>query len=97
MGVDPISKTIIFSDSLTPEKAIELHKWCNGKINCSFGIGTNLSNDVGVIPLNMVIKVTACKFENDDNWIDAIKLSDDKGKETGDKNELALCKQILHI
>jgi len=97
MGIDPTSKTIIFSDSLTPEKAIEIQKYCLGKIKCSFGIGTNLSNDVGVTPLNMVIKVTSCKFEEDIDWIDVVKLSDDKGKETGRSKEISLCKQILNL
>jgi nicotinate phosphoribosyltransferase len=97
MGIDPMSKTIIFSDSLTPEKAIEIQKWCNGKIKCSFGIGTNLSNDVGVTPLNMVIKMTAAKPTDDSEWIPTIKLSDHEGKHTGDAKMIETCKYLLNI
>jgi nicotinate phosphoribosyltransferase len=97
LGIDPTIKTIIFSDSLTPEKAIEIHKWCNGKIKCSFGIGTNLSNDVGVTPLNMVIKMTATKPTPEDEWIPTIKLSDATGKYTGDAKMIETCKYLLNI
>ena len=97
MGIDPMSKTIVFSDSLNPDKAIELNKACNGKIKCSFGIGTNLSNDVGVTPLNMVIKMTAAKPSEDSIWIPTIKLSDHPGKHTGDSKMIEVCKYLLNI
>ena len=97
LGIDPLSKTIIFSDSLDSEKAKEINHWCNGKIKCSFGIGTNLSNDVGVTPLNMVIKMTATKPTDEDGWIPTIKLSDTAGKHTGDKKMIETCKYLLNI
>jgi len=97
LGIDPLSKTIVFSDSLDPEKAKEISGWCNGKIKCSFGIGTNLSNDVGALPLNMVIKMTAAKLEEDGKWIPTIKLSDVSGKHTGDSKMIEVCKYLLNI
>lgn len=97
MGIDPMSKLIIFSDSLDPQKAIEINNWCNGKIKCSFGIGTNLSNDVGVTPLNMVIKLSAVKIPEEDRWIPTIKLSDVEGKHTGDLKMIEVCKYQLNI
>jgi nicotinate phosphoribosyltransferase len=97
LGIDPLSKTIVFSDSLTPEKAREINDWCRGKIKCSFGIGTNLSNDVGVTPLNMVIKMTAAKIEDSGKWIPTIKLSDASGKHTGDPKMIEVCKYLLNI
>jgi nicotinate phosphoribosyltransferase len=97
MGIDPLSKTIVFSDSLDPQKAAEIRNWCNGKIKCSFGIGTNLSNDVGVTPLNMVIKMSAAKPTEESKWIPTIKLSDVEGKHTGDKKMIEVCKYILNI
>jgi len=97
LGIDPLSKTIVFSDSLNPAKARYINTWCNGKIKCSFGIGTNLSNDVGVTPLNMVIKMTAAKPKEDDQWIPTIKLSDDQGKHTGDPKMIEVCKYLLNI
>jgi len=96
LGIDPKSKVIIFSDNLNPEKAKEIKDYCRGKIMCSFGIGTNFSNDVGVTPLNMVIKIMEAKPEGDD-WIHCIKLSDSKGKHTGDKKEIEIAKYILNI
>ena len=97
LGIDPLSKTIVFSDSLDPEKAKEINHWCNGQIKCSFGIGTNLSNDVGVKPLNMVIKMTAAKPTSEDEWIPTIKLSDVAGKHTGDVKMIETCKYLLNI
>ena len=97
LGIDPLSKTIVFSDSLDPETAKEIGDWCNGKIKYSFGIGTNLSNDVGVTPLNMVIKMTAAKIEDNGIWIPTIKLSDVSGKHTGDPKMIEVCKYLLNI
>ena len=96
MGIDPRSKVIIFSDSLNTEKAIEIKDFCRGNIKCSFGIGTNFTNDVGVKPLNMVIKMTEAKPESDD-WMPTIKLSDAQGKHTGDEKEIEICKHVLKI
>jgi nicotinate phosphoribosyltransferase len=78
LGIDPMSKTLVFSDSLTPEKAVEIAKDCEGKIKCSFGIGTNLTNDItGSNPLNMVIKLRSI------NCIETVKLTDDPKKALG--------------
>lgn len=96
LGIDPKSKAIIFSDSLNTEAAIKIKNFCRGKIKCSFGIGTNFTNDVGVKPLNIVIKMTKAKPEGDE-WINTIKLSDVKGKHTGDKKEIEICKYVLKI
>ena len=72
-------------------------KYSYQKIGSSCGIGTHLSNDVGVTPLNMVIKMTAAKPEEDDEWIPTIKLSDDEGKHTGDEKMIEVCKYQLNI
>lgn len=99
LGIDPLSKTIVFSDGLNPQKAIELDRLCKTLgIKCSFGIGTNLTNDIpGVTPLNMVIKMSHCQPYGEDSWIPAIKLSDTPGKHTGEETEIQLCKQSLRI
>jgi len=96
LGIDPKSKAIIFSDSLNPELAVKLKDQCRGKIKCSFGIGTNFTNDVGVKPLNMVIKLTEAKPEGEE-WTPTIKLSDSPGKYTGDRKEINVCKHVLNI
>jgi len=57
LGVDPKTKTAVFSDGLNPDKAMDLAKHFDGKINTSFGIGTNITNDVGAKALSIVIKL----------------------------------------
>ena len=74
MGIDPRTKTIVFSDSLTPERAIDIWKQFVGRIGVSFGIGTNLTNDMGVKPLSIVMKMIEC------NGKPVCKISDDGGK-----------------
>ena len=95
LHIDPMSKTIVFSDSLDIEKAVAIHNFCRGKVKDSYGIGTNLTNDVGVDPLNIVIKLARCRAGADKPWYNTIKLSDDKGKYTGDPEEIAYCKALL--
>jgi len=59
--IDPMTKKIIFSDGLDFNKAIDIHKYCDGKIQHVFGIGTNLTNDFpDVKPLSIVMKLQEC-------------------------------------
>ncbi|MCG6202280.1 nicotinate phosphoribosyltransferase [Psychromonas antarctica] len=74
MGIDPLSKTLVFSDSLHFPRMIEIYKQFKGRIRLSFGIGTNLMNDVGNKPLNIVIKMVAA------NGKPVAKISDEPGK-----------------
>lgn len=96
MGIDPASKTIIFSDSLDYEKVRTIAGFCKGKIGVSFGIGTNFTNDVGLTPLNIVIKMTEAHPEHGE-WNKVVKLSDERGKYTGDPATIELAKTILEI
>lgn len=96
LKIDPLSKTIIFSDGLNPQTVEKITKHCRGKIKISFGIGTNFTNDVGAKPLNIVIKVTEAKPEGQ-HWIPTVKLSDTKGKYTGDEESIKLCKEVLNV
>ncbi len=96
LNIDPLSKTIIFSDSLTPDKVEEICHYCKGKIKISFGIGTNFTNDVGVKPLNIVIKMAEAKPEGQE-WIPTVKLTDAQGKNTGNVKMIKLCKEVLNI
>ncbi len=96
LGIDPLSKTIIFSDSLDYKKVKRIVDYCRGKIGMSFGIGTNLTNDVGLQPLNIVIKMVEA-FPEGGEWTPVVKLSDERGKYTGSKKMIALAKTILHI
>ncbi|SEL07969.1 nicotinate phosphoribosyltransferase [Parapedobacter koreensis] len=95
-GIEPLSKTIIFSDGLNYEKVARIVEHCHGRIGMSFGVGTNFTNDVGLVPMNIVIKMIDA-FPEEAQWTPAIKLSDEPGKHTGDAATIALAKQILHI
>jgi nicotinate phosphoribosyltransferase len=95
LRIDPMSKIIVFSDSLNVDRVEQINKFCNGKIGATYGIGTHLTNDVGVKPLNMVIKLTAIKVG--ESWIPTVKLSDDCGKHTGPAKMISLCKEVLRI
>lgn len=74
LGIDPRTKTLLFSDSLNFEKATDLHDHFKGAINAAFGIGTYISNDTYAKPLNIVMKTTYC------NGMDVAKISDTPGK-----------------
>jgi nicotinate phosphoribosyltransferase len=95
LNIDPMSKAVIFSDSLNIDKAVDLKEYCVGKIKSSFGIGTHISNDVEVKPMNIVMKMSGVYIG--DEIIPTIKLSDDIGKNMGFSEELELCKQTLKI
>jgi nicotinate phosphoribosyltransferase len=96
LGIDPLAKTIIFSDALNYEKVARITEHCHGKINMSFGIGTNLTNDMGPAALNIVIKMTEARAQGED-WSPVVKLSDENGKYTGNEQMIALAKLSLGI
>ncbi len=95
--IDPSTKTVVFSDGLDIEKAVQIHRHCNGRVKDAYGIGTNLTNDVGPVPLNMVIKLSKCRASSDKPWRNTVKLSDDTGKHTGDPMELKNCMDLFHL
>ncbi|CAL4323848.1 nicotinate phosphoribosyltransferase [Buchnera aphidicola] len=75
LGIDPTTKTLLFSDNLNFKKIISLYKKFNNRTNVVFGIGTKLTCDIpGVEPLNIVIKLVQC------NGKPVAKLSDSPGK-----------------
>ena len=73
-GVDPKTKLLLFSDSLDFDRAQALYDHFRDRIKVSFGIGTFCSNDTGVEPLNIVIKLQTV------NGRAVAKLSDTPGK-----------------
>jgi nicotinate phosphoribosyltransferase len=97
LGIDPKTKTIVFSDSLNPSTVRQIHQYCHNRIRASFGIGTCLTNSVGVKPLNMVIKMTKAKLTEDSPWVPTVKLSDFETKHTGDPEQVELCKRVLGV
>ncbi|QWT21745.1 nicotinate phosphoribosyltransferase [Bacillus sp. NP157] len=79
--VDPRTKTLVFSDSLDIPRVMELYRHFEGRCLLSFGVGTNLTNDTGPAPINIVIKMTRC------NGQPVAKLSDSPGKSMCDDPE----------
>ncbi|MBE5806795.1 MAG: nicotinate phosphoribosyltransferase [Clostridiales bacterium] len=82
-GVDPMTKTLMFSDSLDFDRAQALNDYFSGRAKVSFGIGTFCSNDTGVEPLNIVIKLQTV------NGRPVAKLSDTPGK--------AMCRDTTYL
>ena len=97
LGIDATTKTIVFSNALDFTKALEIQEYCKDKIRCSFGIGTNLTNDTGFAPSNIVMKLTQCKMNVNQEWRECIKLSDDEGKHTGSLEEVQACLYELRL
>ncbi len=93
LGIDPKTKTMIFSDSLDVTKAMALAEEFQNKIGVSFGIGTNLTNDFpGVSPLSIVLKMTRC------NGYPVAKISDSPEKTICDDLEfLGYLKKVFHL
>ena len=90
--VDPKTKTLIFSDSLTMPRTIELYRQFRGRCQLAFGIGTNLTNDLGYEPLQIVIKMVRC------NGQPVAKLSDTPSKNMcDDEKYLAYLRQVFEI
>ena len=83
LGIDPLTKTIVFSDGLDISNAIKLNGYCINKIKCSFGIGTHLTFDLGekIKPVQSVMKITHAGFEN--NLRPVCKISDNSIKAMG--------------
>ena len=93
LRIDPMTKTIVFSDGLDVELATKIAAYFKGKIRVSFGIGTHFTNDWTWSndldkALNMVIKLFSI------NGIPVAKLSDDLGKSTGEEQAVRIARHI---
>ena len=99
LRVNPQIKYIVFSDSLNVDKAIAIKEYCGDRIGASFGIGTNLTNDVGnnIKGMNIVMKLFRCKMTEKESWHECVKLSDVEGKHTGSKREIHLAQETLDL
>ena len=97
LGIDPTTKTIIFSNALDFELYREIAEYCGNRIRCAAGIGTNLTNDCGHRPSNIVMKLKKCRMNQRQPWFECIKLSDDKGKHMGPEKEVEICKYECNI
>ena len=92
LGIESITKTAVFSDGLTIDSAINLYNYFKNRIGVSFGIGTHLTNDVGIKPVQIVIKMTTC------NGQPVAKISDSPGKTMcEDEDYVKYLKQVFGL
>lgn len=97
LGIDPTTKTIVFSNALDFPKYCDISLYFKGRIRTSAGIGTNLTNDTGLKPANIVMKLSKCRINKNQKWRKCIKISDDLGKHLGDDKEFEIAKYQLGI
>jgi nicotinate phosphoribosyltransferase len=92
LRIDAHRKRLVFSDSLDPAKAVTLYRHFGNRVQMGFGIGTNLTNDVGLKPLNIVMKLVEV------NGQPVAKLSDAPGKTLAtDETFLAYLRQVFGV
>ena len=92
LKIDSRTKMLTFSDGLNVEKAWALHQYFKDRFQVSFGIGTNLTNDMGQTALNIVLKLVECNGQS------VAKLSDSPGKTMTDNDTfLAYLRQVFEI
>ena len=92
LGICPKDKTLVFSDSVTMSKAIELYQQFKNKVNLHFGMGTHLTNDLGYEHLDIVIKLV--EF----NGLPVAKITDNPNKTTSpDRIYLAYLKKVFNL
>ena len=92
MRIDPHTKTMVFSDSLDVPLAIRLFEYFRGRSRTAFGIGTNLTNDLGYEPLSIVIKMTRC------NGQPVAKISDEPSKAMDyDPSYVAYLREVFQV
>ena len=92
MRIDPLTKTMVFSDSLNVPLAIRLFEYFRGRMHTAFGIGTNLTNDLGYPALQIVIKMTRC------NGQPVAKISDEPSKTMDyDPSYVAYLREVFQV
>lgn len=92
LHIPALTKRLVFSDGLDLPKALEIWRHFADRVQCGFGIGTHLTNDVGLPPLNIVMKLVEC------NGQPVAKLSDSPGKTMcTDETFLAYLRQVFKL
>ncbi|MFH1597862.1 MAG: nicotinate phosphoribosyltransferase [Patescibacteria group bacterium] len=89
LGIDPKDKLLVFSDGLDVDTILALFERFQGRIRPTFGWGTNLTNDLGIKPLSLVIKVV------ESNGHGTVKLSDNLAKAIGTSDDVERFKHIF--
>jgi len=92
LRIDAHTKRLVFSDGLDLPTALRIYRHFADRTQLGFGIGTNLTNDVGLAPLNIVMKLVRC------NGQPVAKLSDSPGKTLcNDETFLAYLRQVFKV
>ena len=92
MHINPNTKKMVFSDGLDFPLALRIYDRFHKRCNVAFGIGTNLTNDLGYEPLQIVIKMIQC------NGQPVAKISDSPGKlMCKDEGYLKYLKSVFEI
>lgn len=92
LKINSKTKMLTFSDGLDLDKAWQLYLYFKDRFQVSFGIGTNLTNDMGQTPLNIVLKLVECNGQS------VAKISDSPGKTMSDNDTfLAYLRQTFQI
>ncbi len=95
LGIDPSTKQVVFSNGLDIDKAIAIHRYCDSRVQDSYGIGTFLTCDVSDCePMNIVVKLTRCRITELREWHDCVKLSCTAGKTLGNPKK---CDYLLSL
>jgi len=95
-GIDPTTKTIVFSDGLDMDEIVKLHAYFKDRVQVVFGWGTTLTNDLGPKALNIVMKATHVRLP-DGKEANQVKLSDNPGKHTGPEETIAAYQQLFAV
>ena len=95
LGIDPATKQVLYSNGLDIDKCISIHKFCNGRVQDSYGVGTFLTCDItGCEPMNIVIKLTRGRITELRRWSDCVKLSCDLSKTLGNPEK---CDYLIRL
>ncbi len=96
-GIDPRTKLIVPSDSLDINKVVDLHDHFKDRIPDAPGVGTKVTNNLGLRALNVVMKAVHVRDMRTGQEADTVKLSDDVGKHLGPPDKIALYKRIFGV
>lgn len=92
LRIDAHTKRLVFSDGLNVPQALRLYHHFGDRTQCGFGIGTQLTNDMGLAPLSIVMKLTEA------NGQPVAKISDSPGKLLcDDQTFLDYLRQVFHV
>lgn len=93
-GLNPLDKLLIFSDGLDMDMIIKLWEQLEGRIKRTFGWGTLLTNDLGIKPISIVIKVIMARIDGGE-WIGTVKLSDNEDKHMGTTENISRYRHVF--